>query len=76
MSFRFFHRLHLCPGMTINLSKAAPSLSLGVRGAHLTLSASGVRKTIGLPGTGLFVTSKDGWHSGAHSGEQFAGRRT
>ncbi len=70
--FRFFRRVHIAPGLTVNLSKSGPSLSLGVRGAHVTLSGSGVRKTIGLPGSGCFYTSKQGWHSGAHTAPQFA----
>ena len=69
--FRFFRRVHVAPGMTVNLSKSGPSLSLGVRGAHVTLSNSGVRKTVGLPGSGCFYTSKQGWHSGAHTAPQF-----
>jgi hypothetical protein len=72
MSLRFFRRLHLMPGLTVNLSKGLPSLSLGVRGAHVTLSSTGIRKTVGLPGTGLFVTSKQGWHTGVHSAQEFA----
>ena len=70
--FCFFRRVHIAPGLTVNLSKSGPSLSLGVRGAHVTLSSSGIRKTIGLPGSGCFYTSKQGWHSGAHTAPQFA----
>ncbi len=67
MSMRFFHRVHLAPGLTLNLSRGFPSLSVGVRGAHLTASRAGLRRTVGLPGSGLFYTSRQGWHSGAHS---------
>ncbi|MDE3062154.1 MAG: DUF4236 domain-containing protein [Acidobacteriota bacterium] len=66
-SFRFFRRVHLAPGLTVNLAKSGPSLSLGARGAHVTLSNTGIRKTVGLPGSGCFYTSKQGWHSGAHT---------
>ena len=69
-SFRFFRRVHIAPGLTVNLAKAGPSLSLGARGAHLTLSSTGIRKTVGLPGSGCFYTSKQGWHSGVHSAPQ------
>jgi hypothetical protein len=58
--FRFFQRVHIAPGLTVNLAKTGPSLSLGVRGAHVTLSSTGIRKTIGLPGSGCFYTSKQG----------------
>ena len=71
-SFRFFRRVHIAPGLTVNLSKSGPSLSLGARGAHVTLSRSGVRNTVGLPGSGCFYTSKEGWHSGAHSAPEFS----
>ena len=70
-SFRFFRRVHIAPGLTVNLAKSGPSLSLGVRGAHVTLSSTGVRKTVGLPGSGCYYTSKEGWHSGAHSAPEF-----
>ena len=71
-SFRFFRRVHIAPGLTVNLSKSGPSLSLGARGAHVTLSRTGVRNTVGLPGSGCFYTSKEGWHSGAHSAPEFS----
>ncbi len=69
--FRLFRRVHIAPGLTVNLAKTGPSLSLGMRGAHVTLSNTGIRKTVGLPGSGCFYTSKQGWHSGAHTAPQF-----
>jgi hypothetical protein len=72
MSFRFFRRLHLVPGLSVNLSRSGPALSFGIRGAHLTVGGSGIRKTMGLPGTGCFFTSHEGWHSGVHSAPEFA----
>jgi hypothetical protein len=56
MGFRFFKRVKILPGLTLNLSKTGASLSAGVRGAHVTVGSKGVRKTVGLPGTGLFYT--------------------
>lgn len=70
--FRLFRRVRIAPGLTLNLAKTGPSLSLGARGAHVTLSRTGVRNTVGLPGSGCFYTSKQGWHSGAHTAPQFA----
>lgn len=67
MGFRFFRRLHICPGLSVNLSRSGPSFSVGVRGAHVTVGRRGVTRTIGLPGTGLFYTSRQGLHSGYHS---------
>lgn len=58
MSYRFFRRVRIAPGLTINMSKSGPSLSVGGRGGHVTLGGSrGRRTTVGLPGTGLYWTS-------------------
>ena len=56
MSFRFWRRIRLAPGITLNLSKSTASLSFGPRGAKYTISPRGNRVTVGLPGTGLFYT--------------------
>jgi hypothetical protein len=56
MSFRFWRRIRVAPGVTLNLSKSTASLSLGPRGAKYTISPRGNRVTAGLPGTGLFYT--------------------
>jgi tetratricopeptide (TPR) repeat protein len=58
VSYRLFRRMRIAPGLTVNLSKSGPSLSVGGRGAHVTLGGSrGRRTTVGLPGTGLYWTS-------------------
>jgi len=49
------------------MSRSGPSLTLGVRGAHLTVGGRGVTKTVGIPGTGVFYTSRHGYHTGYHS---------
>lgn len=56
MAFRFFRRMRIAPGLTVNLSKSGASLSLGPRGARYTIGPRGRRATLGLPGTGLFYT--------------------
>jgi hypothetical protein len=33
----------------------------------VTVGRRGVRRTVGLPGTGLFYTSRTGYHTGAHT---------
>ena len=68
---RFFRRVRLAPGVTLNLSKSGPSLSLGIRGAHVTVGRTGFRRTVGLPGTGIFYTSRQGWHRGIHTAPTF-----
>ncbi len=44
-SFRFYRRVHISPGLTVNVSKSGPSLSVGVRGAHVTIGRRGIRRT-------------------------------
>jgi hypothetical protein len=60
MGFRFFRRIKIAPGLSLNLSKRGASVSLGPRGAKLTMGTSGVRTTLGIPGTGLYYTRKVG----------------
>ena len=57
MSFRFWRRIRIAPGLTLNLSKAGASLSFGPRGAKFTIGPRGKRATVGIPGTGLFYTT-------------------
>jgi hypothetical protein len=59
----------------MNLSRSGPSLSFGVRGAHVTVGSRGVRRTVGVPRTGLFYTSTNGHHTGVHSARHFAAPR-
>ena len=57
MGFRFWRRIRIAPGVTLNLSKSGGSLSFGPRGAKFTIGPRGKRATVGIPGTGLFYTS-------------------
>ena len=59
MGLRFYRRVRLFPGVTVNLSKTGASMSFGVRGAHYTVGPRGRRVTVGLPGTGLYYTQID-----------------
>ena len=52
-NFRFYRRVSIFPGLSVNLSKSGPSLTVGMRGAHMTFGSSGVTRTVGIPGTGL-----------------------
>lgn len=63
MGFRFFKRIQLAPGISINLSRSGVSASLGPRGAKVTLGPRGIRKTVGLPGTGMYYTTHSSWKS-------------
>lgn len=62
------------PGLRLNVSRSGPSLSFGVRGAHVTVGRRGVTRTVGLPGTGIFYTSRSRKHTGVHSSTEFTGR--
>ena len=64
MSFRFWRRIRLAPGVTLNLSKSTASLSLGPRGAKYTISPRGNRATAGITGTGLLYAIHDGKRAG------------
>jgi len=56
MAFRFWRRVQLFPGVSLNLSKSGASLSMGPRGAQYTIGPCGTRATVGLPGTVLFYS--------------------
>lgn len=58
MGFRFFRRVRIAPGLTLNFSKRGMSLSAGPRGMKYTVGSRGRRATMGIPGTGLFFTQK------------------
>jgi Protein of unknown function (DUF4236) len=66
-NFRFYRRINLFPGLSLNLSKSGPSVTVGMRGAHLTMGRRGITRTIGIPGTGIYYTSRSGCHTGFHS---------
>ncbi|VED43306.1 Uncharacterised protein (plasmid) [Raoultella terrigena] len=53
MGFRFRKSINIIPGVRINLSNGAPSLSVGPRGASLSFGKRGTYANLGLPGTGL-----------------------
>ncbi|NBP40690.1 MAG: DUF4236 domain-containing protein, partial [Betaproteobacteria bacterium] len=57
MGFRFYKGLRLLPGVRVNFSKRGASLSLGGRGLSVNLSPSGVRTTVGVPGSGVSYRS-------------------
>ncbi|MCA1809632.1 MAG: DUF4236 domain-containing protein [Lentisphaerae bacterium] len=66
---RFWRRIKIAPGLTLNLSKSGGSLSFGPRGAKFTVGPRGRRATVGIPGTGLFYTQT------ASGGRRRSGRR-
>ena len=68
MGFRFRRSFKVAPGIRLNLSKRGLGMSVGVRGARVSLGADGkVRRTIGLPGTGVSYTDVVGSSPRSHS---------
>ncbi len=74
MSFRFWRRIRIAPGVTLNLSKSGGSLSFGPRGAKFTIGPRGKRATVGISGIGLFYTTT--LPSGRSSGRRSASYST
>lgn len=73
MGLRFYRRLRIAPGFTLNLSKGGASISAGVRGAHVTVGTHGERETVGLPGTGLSYSAQQRSQRTAGGGILFVG---
>jgi cytochrome c5 len=65
MPLRFFRRVRIAPGLSVNLSKSGASVSVGPKGAKVTVGPKGVRKTVGLPGTGVYYTTTSRLHEAA-----------
>ena len=55
---RFWRRFKIFPGIYLNISKTGISFSFGPRGAKITTGRNKGRMTLGIPGTGLFYTTK------------------
>jgi hypothetical protein len=68
VAIRFWRRKRLFPSARINLSKSGVSLSVGRKGAWFTTGPRGRRATVGLPGSGLFVTQHFPPSSAHHAG--------
>jgi len=57
MGWRFYRRIRVLPGVTVNVSKTGTSVSVGPRGAKITVGPQGTRQTVGIPGTGISYTT-------------------
>ena len=53
MPIRFHRTIKIAPGVKLNLSKSGVSTSVGPKGIHFTFNKHGIRRSIGIPGTGL-----------------------
>jgi Protein of unknown function (DUF4236)/Putative peptidoglycan binding domain len=63
MGFRFRRSISLGKLMRVSISKSGMSLGLGPRGFNVNVSSRGVRKTVGIPGTGLSYQTFNRWKS-------------
>lgn len=68
MGFRFFRRIRIAPGVSLNLGKRGASVSVGPRGAKMTFGSRGVRSSVGIPGTGIRYEKVYGRGSGSSRG--------
>ncbi len=53
MPIRFRRTLRIAPGVKINFSKSGMSTTVGPKGFHFTFGKRGIRRTVGIPGTGI-----------------------
>ncbi|MGH8226986.1 MAG: DUF4236 domain-containing protein [Steroidobacteraceae bacterium] len=61
MGLRYYRRIHLVPGVRVNLGTRGVSVSVGHRGAWYTTGSHGRRTaTLGIPGSGLRYTTTRG----------------
>lgn len=61
MGIRFRRSIKVAPGVKLNLGKKSVGMTVGVKGAHVSVNSKGRKtKTVGIPGTGLsYVESKN-----------------
>ena len=55
---RFRRRVKICKGLSLNYSGSGISMSMGVRGASVTIGKQGIYANYGIPGTGLYNRQK------------------
>ena len=61
MGIRFYRRLHILPGLRLNVGTRSASVSFGHRGCWYTIGPHGRRTaTLGWPGSGLRWTETTG----------------
>ncbi len=53
MPIRFRRTLRIGPGVKLNFSKSGVSTTVGPKGFHYTFSKRGIRRSVGIPGTGV-----------------------
>ena len=72
MTWRFYRRVSLIPGLRVNLSRSGASFSIGHRGAWWTVGPRGRHISLGVPGTGIWWTENIPPHRPVHHGHRLA----
>jgi hypothetical protein len=75
MGFRFTRRLAILPGLRLNASRSGLSLSIGHRGAWVTIGGRrGTRVTVDVPGIkGMYLTETIPPAAPSHAGHRLFG---
>lgn len=61
MGLNYRHSVKLGKNVRLNFSKSGMGISAGVKGAHVSVGPHGVRKTVGIPGTGIYYTKQSSY---------------
>jgi len=70
MGFRFRKSIKLGKGVKLNLNKKSFGVSVGGKGAHLSVNSKGRKSaTVGIPGTGLSYTTRSQSKKKSSSGQ-------
>ena len=57
MGLNFRKSITICKGVKLNLSKSGVGVSVGTKGARVSMNSKGqTRATVGIPGTGVYYT--------------------
>ncbi|MHA3059661.1 DUF4236 domain-containing protein [Acinetobacter sp. ANC 4636] len=69
MGFNFRKSIKIAPGVKLNISKrGVSSVSVGTKGARVSVSKKGTRTTVGIPGSGLSYSSYKSHGQNSESG--------
>ncbi|HLH77620.1 MAG TPA: DUF4236 domain-containing protein [Candidatus Binataceae bacterium] len=67
MNYRFHRRFKIFPNLNVVVSRSGPGITVGIAGRHVNWSRGRLTCIPGIPGSGIFVTSRIGSYSGFHS---------
>ena len=58
MSWSFRKKVRILPGVDLNLSKTGMGISVGPKGAKVSVNKNGIYLNTSIPGTGLYKRTK------------------